>query len=109
MTLKPRIKTVPFRILIFLGALIFAAPIALPVAASEEDREAMPEGEHKDLTYAMCSGCHSFKLVAQQGLSYERWDKLLTWMTEEQGMPELDDQTRSNILDYLSEHYNEDR
>ena len=91
--------------LTFLGALVLAAP----VSASQEDLEAMPDGEGKDLTYAMCSGCHSFKLVAQQGLSHERWDKLLTWMIEEQGMPELDDQTRATILDYLSEHYNEDR
>lgn len=89
----------------FLGALLLAAP----ASASQEDYEAMPDGEHKDLTYAMCSGCHSFKLVAQQGLSRDRWDHLIDWMIEEQGLPELDDQTRSNILDYLSEHYNEDR
>ena len=90
----------------FLTALLLFSTSAL---ASDADYEAMPDGDGKDLTYAMCSGCHSFKLVAQQGLSHERWDHLLDWMIEEQGMPELDDQTRATILDYLSEHYNEDR
>jgi cytochrome c len=44
-------------------------------------------------------------IVVQQGLTRHRWDKTLTWMVEEQGMPEPDEDTRDLILDYLAEHY----
>jgi cytochrome c len=47
--------------------------------------------------------------VAQQGLTRERWDHLLHWMVEEQGMHPLDPEDREIVLDYLSTHYNTDR
>ncbi len=71
--------------------------------------EDMPEGPGRDTVFYMCSACHSMQIVVQQGLSRERWDTVLDWMVEEQGMAELDQATRSEILDYLAEHYNEDR
>lgn len=69
----------------------------------------LPEGPGKEETFYACHGCHSFRLVAQQGLSHERWDEMLDWMVEEQGMPELEDEERTLILDYLAAHYNEQR
>lgn len=68
----------------------------------------LPEGPGKEETFYACHGCHSFRLVVQQGLSRARWDKTLDWMVEEQGMPELGED-RTLILDYLAEHYNETR
>ena len=58
--------------------------------------------------YYACGACHSLRLVQQQGLSRERWDELLAWMVEEQGMAELPAAERELVLDYLAEHYGPD-
>lgn len=60
-------------------------------------------------TYYACTPCHSEMIVAQQGLSRVHWEELLEWMVEEQGMNEIEEPDRTAILDYLAEHYNEDR
>jgi hypothetical protein len=89
------------------GALLVAGPLgAVQLIDEPED---MPEGPGRDTVFYVCSACHSMSLVVQQGLSRKRWDKLLDWMVEEQGMAELDAATRTEILDYLSTHYDEDR
>ena len=62
-------------------------------------------GENMALVAAICSACHSLHMVAQQGLSRSRWDKMLDWMIEEQGMEELDGDNREAVLDYLSTYY----
>jgi cytochrome c len=62
-----------------------------------------------EATYVHCAACHSERLVAQQGLDRERWDKLLVWMVEEQGMQEIPEVERDTILDYLAQHYGPDR
>ena len=60
-------------------------------------------------TYYTCTGCHSEMIIAQQGKTREGWDNLFDWMIEEQGMPDLPQDERDKILDYLAEHYNTDR
>ena len=60
-------------------------------------------------TYAHCASCHSELIIAQQGLSRRHWDELIDWMVEEQGMVETPEPARTRILDYLAEHYGEDR
>ena len=80
-----------------------------PVDPDEALLASLPEGPGKEETFYACHGCHSFRLVAQQGLSRKHWDETLDWMVEEQGMPELDDDERTLILDYLEAHYNETR
>ena len=90
------------------------APPSLLIAEAPLDRDeallaSLPEGPGKEETFYACHGCHSFRLVAQQGLSRKHWDETLDWMVEEQGMPELDDDERTLILDYLEAHYNETR
>jgi cytochrome c len=88
------------------GAVLGAgAPRALETIEAPED---LPEGPGRDTVFYMCSACHSMMIVTQQGLSRERWDDVLEWMVEEQGMAELDDATRGEILDYLSTHFDED-
>ncbi|MEI8592882.1 c-type cytochrome [Photobacterium sp. Hal280] len=62
-------------------------------------------GKDMALVASACSACHSLYLVTQQGLSKERWDALLTWMVEEQGMDELAPDDREAILVYLSTYY----
>jgi len=61
-----------------------------------------PEGEGRQITYAICAPCHSFELVATQGMSRDRWDETLVWMTEKQGMGALPLELRDQILDYLA-------
>lgn len=73
--------------------------------AAEEDFAGLPAGSGREEVFYLCAACHSLKLVTQQGLPRDRWDELLTWMTEKQGMPELDGTERDLVLDYLAEHY----
>ncbi len=94
-----------FALVLFCLSPALAAPSAL---AQDEDWDNLPPGEHRELVYALCSGCHSAQLVAQQGLNRHRWDKLLDWMVEEQGMAELDPETRDQVLDYLESELGED-
>jgi cytochrome c len=60
-------------------------------------------------TYYNCTACHSELLVAQQGMTRERWADLMVWMREEQGMHEIPEEELNTILDYLAAHYNTDR
>ena len=59
--------------------------------------------------YYACIACHSEMIVAQQGLTRDEWDEMLEWMVEEQGMSEIEEPDRTEILDYLAGHYNTDR
>lgn len=67
------------------------------------------DGKGAEETYYACTGCHSDMLVAQQGLSRERWNELIDWMIDEQGMPEIESEERELILEYLSTNYGPDR
>ncbi|MEL7256836.1 MAG: aldehyde dehydrogenase [Pseudomonadota bacterium] len=79
--------------------------------ASEDENEfgQLVDAPGVETTYYTCVACHSEMIIAQQGLSRAHWDELLDWMVEEQGMAELDEKDRNEILDYLATHYNEDR
>ena len=60
-------------------------------------------------TFYTCTACHSERIIAQQGQTRAHWDELLVWMVDEQEMDEIEEPDRSAILDYLAEHYGEDR
>ena len=77
--------------------------------AEESDYGVLVEAEGVEETYAYCSACHSERLVAQQGLTREKWIEMLEWMVEEQGMAEIEEPDYSKVIDYLSENYNTDR
>lgn len=62
-----------------------------------------------EATFYNCTACHSERLVAQQGMTRDHWADLMVWMVEEQGMHDIPDDEMNTILDYLAEHYNEDR
>ena len=91
---------------IMLGAMLGGGAFSPAVSpALAQEAEILEPGEGREVTAAICSGCHSLRLVAQQGMSRTRWDDLLDWMVEKQGMPALDPETRTTVLDYLAEHY----
>lgn len=87
---------------------------AVEVAAATEAAEEYEFGVLFDApgveaTYYACTACHSEMIVAQQGLTRDEWDEMFDWMVEEQGMSEIEEPERSEILDYLAAHYNTDR
>ena len=52
-----------------------------------------------------CGGCHSLDIVVQQRASRARWEELLVWMQEKQGMPPLQSDDETAILDYLAAEF----
>lgn len=73
-----------------------------PSLADELD---LPQGKGREDVAAICSACHSLSIVRQQGLDADRWDDLMTWMTEKQGMPELEVDQRKNVVSYLAKNF----
>lgn len=69
--------------------------------------ELYPAHPNRDDAFYACVACHSFKIVAQQGMSRPRWDESLTWMTQRHRMPPLEGAEREKVLDYLAAAYPE--
>ena len=63
--------------------------------------KSLPEHDGRNETFAVCSACHSMRLVAQQGLDRDSWNETLELMTDEEGMAELPTDLHERILDYL--------
>jgi cytochrome c len=91
---------------------LFAAMALLSSGAMAAERGEygyLVEEPGVDEVYGYCTPCHSEMIVVQQGKTRQHWADLMEWMAEEQGMPEIEEPDLSIILDYLAEHYNEDR
>jgi cytochrome c len=86
------------------GGAALAALLAVP-AAAQDDFGGLVEGPGQEDVFYNCGTCHSLRTVTNQRLQRWRWDQLLTWMVDEQGMAELDPETRASILEYLVAHY----
>lgn len=80
-----------------------------PDAAPNPELGNLPDAPGAEETYYQCVACHSTAIIRQQHLSDARWDYLWTWMVEEQGMYEPDDETREIILNYLKTHFSSER
>ena len=85
------------------------APVSRPATSAKQEPDGLPPGEGRDEVSLLCSTCHSLRLVTQQGLGERRWDDLMDWMVEEQGMDELDPETRQKVVRYLAKHFGEGR
>jgi hypothetical protein len=72
---------------------------------SQERPEDLPEGAGREETFYACVACHNFKLIATQGMSRDKWDETLTWMSTRHNMPEINGKDRDLILNYLEKHY----
>jgi cytochrome c553 len=103
-------RTVAFALV--LASLLAATP-ALAQRVQPKDPEDAPElypaHPKRDDAFYACVACHSFKIVAQQGMSRDRWDESLTWMTNRHKMPALEGKDREAVLDYLAEIFPERR
>ncbi|MEQ1932068.1 MAG: hypothetical protein ABL957_16260 [Parvularculaceae bacterium] len=86
-----------------------SAPIDAPVErAAFNPADAyggLPQTDGYELVAARCAACHSLNVVMQQRLPQERWDYLLTWMSESKGMPALVAEDRRTVLDYLVRNF----
>lgn len=82
---------------------------ARQTAPPDERPEQYPAGPARDDAFYFCTACHSFKIVAAQAMSRERWDESLTWMVQRHNMPDVQGADRDNILDYLSSAFPERR
>ena len=71
----------------------------------DESPEDFAPGPGREEAFYACTACHNFKLVAAQGLSRERWDDTLTFMTTRHNMPALAGDERRLVLDYLETAY----
>lgn len=89
------------------GAPQSAAPA--PAEPANGMFEGLPDSDGVELVHALCSACHSIRLVTQQRVTEARWDYLLDWMVKEHGMPELPPEDRALVLAYLGRHYSDGR
>ena len=94
-------------LLVLIGWSCWALADRPAALAQDEDAAlaAMPDHPGKEEVFYTCNVCHSIRLVTQQRLSRQRWDQLLDWMVEEQGMAQLTAAERQVILEYLATQY----
>lgn len=70
-----------------------------------DDYWGLPRTGEYELVAAYCAGCHSLEIVMQQLATRKRWDYMLRWMSEEQGMVPLEPEDHEAILSYLVEYF----
>ena len=70
-----------------------------------ETEDILPAGQGREEVFARCTACHSTAIIRRSGFSRARWDELMDWMTEKQGMAPLEGEMRSLVVDYLAEHF----
>ena len=77
------------------------------VRPAEEQPEQYPDGPNREDTFYFCTPCHSFKIVAAQGMSRARWNETLDFMVTRHKMPDVQGADREKILDYLASAFPE--
>lgn len=87
--------------------LLSAAECGAQTKPVEEAPEQYPAHPSRDDAFYFCTACHSFRIVAAQGMSRERWDESLDWMVQRHKMPDVQGEDRKRILDYLASAFPE--
>ncbi|HEY8613768.1 MAG TPA: hypothetical protein VIL69_21105 [Roseomonas sp.] len=70
-----------------------------------ETEDVLPAGHGREEVFAFCTACHSTAIIRRSGFSRARWDELMDWMTEKQGMAPLEGEMRTLVVNYLAQHY----
>lgn len=60
--------------------------------------------ENFQLVRALCTSCHSAKLITQNRATREGWKDMIVWMQKTQKLPDLST-AEPIVLDYLAKHY----
>ena len=89
-------------LIIFIVTGLFLATSSLLGAQEDYTHQGLAPGEGRDLVLGNCTVCHSASIILQNHMSWEAWNKTISWMQKEQGMWELEKNDRKIILDYLS-------
>lgn len=76
-----------------------------PMFDPDDEYWGLPRTGAYDLVDLSCSSCHTLQIVMQQRATPERWNYMLDWMVEKQGMAVLPEDERAAILEYLSTHF----
>jgi hypothetical protein len=87
--------------------MLLALLLALPAAAHEarETPAVLPDGPGRDVTFHVCTPCHSTAVIRRSGLTRPQWDELMDWMSERQNMPRLNPALRAMVVDYLAQAF----
>jgi hypothetical protein len=90
-----------------LAAIMAAAFLtAAPASAQEaEDMDSLPAAEARETVFYACTACHGTRIIRQQGLTRERWERTIDYMIERHSMPAPEPDDRKLIVDYLAEHF----
>jgi hypothetical protein len=79
--------------------------VALPTVVDGKDVETgLIAAEGMEVVKRNCTNCHSAKLITQNHLSRDRWEKTIRWMQKNQNLGDLGDNEKI-ILDYLEKNY----
>jgi cytochrome c5 len=81
------------------------AEAAAALAEQQEEETVLAEGEGRSEVFGYCTACHNTALIRRSAFTRERWDELMDWMAEKQGMNPLEGEFRTSIVDYLARHY----
>lgn len=81
------------------------AEAAAAAAARTEEETVLAEGPGRSEVFGYCTACHNTALIRRSAFTRERWDELMDWMAEKQGMNPLHGEMRQTIVDYLAQHY----
>ena len=109
---KGRASPVVRAILVFAFVLGVSSAIRLaaaqtPAFTPREEPEEYPDAPGREDAFYGCTACHGFKIVAQQGMSRQRWDDTIDFMIQRQNMPKPEVKEREKILDYLARAFPE--
>ncbi|MFC6670820.1 hypothetical protein [Marinobacterium aestuariivivens] len=86
------------------GLLLFAGALQAAQAPAIDPTSGLKIAPGWEKVRGHCTACHSSKLITQNHHSRERWESLIRWMQETQGLWDLGDD-EATVLDYLSQQY----
>lgn len=108
-------KTLAFLLLLGGGVALTQMPILRAAWAQSasldeatqpaEEPSVLPAGDGQEEVFYACTACHSTAIIRRSRFSRERWDELMTWMTEVHGMNPLEGEERTLIVSYLAQHF----
>lgn len=64
-----------------------------------------PEDKNKFLVLNSCIACHSHRLISQQAMTKDQWNKTLNWMEKKHNLVIEGDKVRQTILNYLVKYF----